>query len=311
MASNCQSQDSLDTLPDTSTEDIIVLKKRKVCLNHEIEHAWNAWRPSGQFDSVDWSKATEIENFAIQQAVTEGQIISRGSYSAKALLESINTQKQAQKIYCDRVSHLGEKQPARTLKAVFIRLFTTSRMGININWTGAGKRKRAEQSNWRAELIKAYNAKHPIEDQLWCPVAHIYESKDIVIAAHLFVCMHGQGTMDAIFGKGGDIFEPWNPRMASWSARNLNGILMRESWLLSLILEMAQRVQDQNPGLEVGSVGSSSWGPFKSPFQGPTQQTSGIQVQIPPTGPIPDPTSAFPTSSKRPQILPQMQGFQG
>ena len=51
------------------------------------------------------------------------------------------------------------------------------------------------QSNFHKTLFEAYNA-HPNEDWAWCPV----------LGGHIFPYMHGQATMNAIFGK---IFRQW------------------------------------------------------------------------------------------------------
>ncbi|KAJ5721579.1 uncharacterized protein N7483_009513 [Penicillium malachiteum] len=213
-------QDSLEKLPETNQDDLVVLKKRKISLDRDIDQARALWRPSGLFDSAYWEKAAEIENFAIQRACTERQI-SHESFSgkevdweateeAKGILESLNAHKQAERFCSGRAERLQEKNPERTLRASFMRLFTTSRMGININWTGSGERKRSDQIEWRNAMIKAYNAKHSIQTSFGVRL-----SRDVVVAAHLFGYMHGEATMNAIFGQDSHIFDPRNGLLVS------------------------------------------------------------------------------------------------
>ncbi len=83
-----------------------------------------------------------------------------------------------------------------------MQLFATSKMGLDVSSTGAGQRHSNKQSTFRAELIRFHDAEHPGgEDWLWCPILGTWFDADQVQATHLFPYMHGQITMDAIFGE--------------------------------------------------------------------------------------------------------------
>jgi len=223
MASQRATKESLN-LSDSEDEldQLTVLKKRQRNLEVELFLFQKDWKTAGQFDSSYWKKAAEIEKIGVKRSLTERNI-SQSSFSgkeidweateeAKKIMENINAHQQSLKICSNRAESLieKEKEKGRTLRASFMKLFTISKMGINISWTGAGKRKKIDQSSWRFVLIEVYKAKHPKENQLWCPIIQTYRSSRIVVAAHIFAYMHGQSTMDAIFGKGGDIFSAQN-----------------------------------------------------------------------------------------------------
>lgn len=93
-----------------------------------------------------------------------------------------------------------------------MKLFTTSSMGLAIKGTGAGQRDTNQQSSFRADMIQAYEAKHPTKEWVWCPILGDYTDDDDIQASHLFPYMNGQDTMDAIFGKTrpGELFSPRN-----------------------------------------------------------------------------------------------------
>ncbi|KAJ5618121.1 hypothetical protein N7537_003235 [Penicillium hordei] len=222
IADLCNPVESLRT---SESDTIKVLKKRKVNVERDILFARKEWKPSGLFDQNYWSQAAKIERLSVQREIIDRKI-SQGSFSgkeidweateeAKRILERINAHKQTERICKTRAAELREEGTQRTLRASFMRLFTTSKMGINISWTGAGKRKRDTQSDWKQDMVEAYNAKHPDQTWLWCPITHQWRPSEMVVAAHLFGYMHGQGTMDAIFGKGGDIFSSRNGLLVS------------------------------------------------------------------------------------------------
>jgi hypothetical protein len=80
-----------------------------------------------------------------------------------------------------------------------MKLFTTSKMGLAIKDTGAGKRNRKDQNNFRTEIINAYASRHEEQDWLWCPILGEWLHSKHTTAAHLFA--YSTYTMDAIFGK--------------------------------------------------------------------------------------------------------------
>ncbi|KAJ5335473.1 hypothetical protein N7452_007876 [Penicillium brevicompactum] len=66
-------------------------------------------------------------------------------------------------------------------------------------------------------MIREYGAQWPGYDHLWCPVLGDWRNNRSVVAAHLFGYMHGQATMDAIFGKRKhlQLFSPQNGILVS------------------------------------------------------------------------------------------------
>lgn len=99
-----------------------------------------------------------------------------------------------------------------------MKLFTTSKLGLGILHTGAGKRSPDEQTLFRTSMIREYGAQRPGYDHLWCPVLGDWRDNRSVVAAHLFGYMHGQATMDAIFGKRKqpELFSPRNGILVSF-----------------------------------------------------------------------------------------------
>lgn len=86
-----------------------------------------------------------------------------------------------------------------------MKLFTINQLGLNITSTVTGRRD-PSQSNFLLGVI-AYNAQRRIQDQLWCPDLAHWMDEDQVVAAYLFAYMHGQTTMDAMFGLQGIFHE--------------------------------------------------------------------------------------------------------
>ncbi|KAL2013900.1 hypothetical protein VTN00DRAFT_1425 [Thermoascus crustaceus] len=76
-----------------------------------------------------------------------------------------------------------------------MKLFTTGKMGLGIKNTGAGERDKKIQEDWA-----------------WCPILSEWFPESDTRAGHLFAYMHGQDTMDAIFGKTQppELFSPRN-----------------------------------------------------------------------------------------------------
>lgn len=116
--------------------------------------------------------------------------------------------KQANRLGMDAQSDYGTK------RRVFMKLFTTSHLGLNIKNTSIGKRDNGAQSKFRADLLDISKSRHPDKkgDLVWCPITASYREEPTMVAAHLFSFRHGQDTMDAIFGKNAtpELFSPYN-----------------------------------------------------------------------------------------------------
>ncbi|KAL2223429.1 hypothetical protein M432DRAFT_587350 [Thermoascus aurantiacus ATCC 26904] len=114
---------------------------------------------------------------------------------------------------CEQRSHqLNDTGKGRSLRASFMKLFTTSKMGLGIKSTGAGDRDDKMQNDFRREMIQVYGSLHKTEGWIWCPVLGDWCHKNDTRAAHQFAYRHGQDTMDAIFGKTKtpELFSPRN-----------------------------------------------------------------------------------------------------
>jgi HNH endonuclease len=118
---------------------------------------------------------------------------------AKSIFEQIHSH-EVQKMICTQRSEEPVERK-RSIRSTFMKLFTTSKMGLAIKDTGAGKRNRKDQINFRTEIINSYASRHEKQDWLWCPILGEWLHSKHTTAAHLFAYMHGQDTMDAIFGK--------------------------------------------------------------------------------------------------------------
>ncbi|KAJ5807395.1 hypothetical protein N7447_010851 [Penicillium robsamsonii] len=206
----------------TEPEAIRVLKKRKHELTTDLTRARGPWRAHGSFDLKFWSQAVQIEKINLERSDVDRKI-SLGSFKglkdewektdeAKSIFEKIRAQEQTRKICEDRVTQLKNLPPRRGLRASFMKLFTTSTMGMAIKGTGAGGRDTRQQANFRSTMIEVYGAKHPTKPWLWDPIIGDYLEKEVIQASHLFPDMNGQDTMDAIFGKKrpAELFSPRN-----------------------------------------------------------------------------------------------------
>jgi hypothetical protein len=204
------SQDAQSPSSFPEVEPPAVLENRKRTLNDSLKAARKRLKEHGSFDASFWTQAARVEEIEIAKSDTQRKISLqsfRGNETewektdeAKAIFERIKAQEQAKKI-CDlRIRDLNPTKPRRGLRPAFMKLFATSKAGLNIPTPGAGRRDPRLMSAFRSEMIEKYNAKHDSEDFLWCPVLAAWCSSDEVIAAHLFAYMHGQATMDAIFG---------------------------------------------------------------------------------------------------------------
>lgn len=218
MDSINKSMESLYTESDT----IRILKKRKHELTADLQTTRKPWKAYGSFDHKFWSQAVKIEKIGLERSEVDWKI-SLGSFDGveetwektdegKRILERIKAQQQTKKICEDRVFQLQNGPPRRSLRSSFMKLFTTSSMGLAIKGTGAGQRDTNQQSSFRADMIQAYEAKHPTKEWVWCPILGDYTDDDDIQASHLFPYMNGQDTMDAIFGKTrpGELFSPRN-----------------------------------------------------------------------------------------------------
>lgn len=66
--------------------------------------------------------------------------------------------------------------------------------GMAIKGTGNENRDTSQQDNFRADMIKAYNASHLTKPWIWCPALYDYTDEEDIQASQLFPYMNGQDT---------------------------------------------------------------------------------------------------------------------
>ena len=99
-----------------------------------------------------------------------------------------------------------------SLRRSFMRFFTTSKLGLGILGSSAGKRNSRLQSDFRKKVIAYYGSSNgQTIEELWCPIVGADLPSVFTCAAHIFGYMNGQETMTAIFGET-DEPELWSPR---------------------------------------------------------------------------------------------------
>ena len=146
---------------------------------------------------------------------------------AKDLWDQFKAKELEEKLLRKQHSRIlkGEREPGST-RRVFMKLFTTSKIGLKVMDTGAGRRDSTDQSVFRERMIELYGCRFPetdpnrIVNSLWCPVTCQYVKSGDARAAHLFAWEHGQDVMDSIFGRSDptELFEPVNGLILSQGA---------------------------------------------------------------------------------------------
>lgn len=214
-----------------SAESLKSLEDQQRRINNSIRVARKRVKGQGSFNTRFWVKSCELEALLLERAETERKISLRdfkGTASeweqtdqAQSIFQEIKAQETTVQLYqtqADELRSTKDDRGKRTLRDAFMKLFCTSKMGMNITNTGQGARDPSMQSTFRQELIKTGGAKHPQnDDALWCPVTGAWFDADDMQAAHLFPYMHGQEVMDTIFGKqkSPELFSPRNGLLVS------------------------------------------------------------------------------------------------
>ncbi|RAK95443.1 HNH endonuclease signature motif containing protein [Aspergillus ibericus CBS 121593] len=196
-------------------------------LNDSLRVAKKRLKAQGSFNPQFWSRAAEVEGILLERIKVERKISLRDfsgpeaewqkTEEAKMLFEQIRAHEVTTAACNKRIEQLEPRASwGRRLRASFMKLFTTSKMGLGIKNTGAGERDGRSQTQFRTDMIEVYGSRNPERDEyLWCPIMGKYFHKRLMTAAHLFAYMHGQDTMGAIFGvtKTPELFSPRNGLM--------------------------------------------------------------------------------------------------
>ncbi|KAI9765070.1 MAG: hypothetical protein M1839_005617 [Geoglossum umbratile] len=183
-------------------------------LNHMIAMSRKKLKPQASFSSEYWSQAADIARQMQQRNEVQQRISIRDlggnetewqkTPEAQELFDQLKAQQVDEKM-CERQAQ-RLKNPVDgsegSLRRSFIQLFTTSKLGLGITSTGAGKRDSRMQSTFRSTMIEAYNSRdpNPLHPWLWCPILSTWVNSVNATAAHLFAYMHGQDVMNSIFG---------------------------------------------------------------------------------------------------------------
>ncbi|KAL9099680.1 MAG: hypothetical protein Q9163_004854 [Psora crenata] len=225
-------------IPERSS---IKLEKERDEINKQLQNARIDLEPQASFSSDYWlqrsmiagqletrselNRKISLRDFQLETGGDEQAWIQTDK--ARELMEEAKSQALDQKLclrQAERLQSSAETEKG-TLRRVFMKFFVTSKLGLGITGTGAGKRDSRVQSNFRAALIEASNCVNPapLEDQIWCPITSRFWPPSATTAAHIFAFHHGQDTMDAIFGKmeEPELFSPSNGLMMSSDAENL------------------------------------------------------------------------------------------
>lgn len=206
------------------TESKRPLEEESREIEDSIRVAKKRAKPQGSFNTEFWTNATRVEELMIQRQEVNRKISLRdfpgseaqwqATEEAKRIFEQIQAHKVQHRICSQRLEKVTDNGTGkRSLRASFMKLFTTSKMGLGIKQTGAGERGRWIQMDFKTSCIDAYEAGKPREKTpLWCPVLGEWCDRGDVRAGHLFAYMHTQETMDAIFGrrKEPELFAPRN-----------------------------------------------------------------------------------------------------
>lgn len=211
-------------LDRTCSKRALNLEEERNEINTELSRERKRLKPRASFDAEFWAQAANVENITLRRSEVQRKISLRNfirdnessagweqTKEAQDLFEQIRAQNVTAKICHDQAKRLSGIREKRSLRASFMKLFTTSKMGLDVSITGSGPRDSNEQSRFRADIINAYDSSYPAsEPWLWCPILGTWIETGV--AAHLFAYMHGQDTMDAIFGKNKkpELFSPRN-----------------------------------------------------------------------------------------------------
>lgn len=202
----------MDDLPTTKRAREVSwdLQNQNRELQDQLQVAKKRAKAQGSFSSAYWDHSVQVSDILLKKLKVRREIsLSEfegpeadwaATEAAKKLAEQIKAEETVRKSSASHLEKIQKSTKSGILRRSWMKLFTTSSMGLKIS-TGAGKRNTSDQSNFKASMVKAYDAKHPTQNWIWCPIIGDWRDKESVVAGHLFAHMHGQDTMDAIFGK--------------------------------------------------------------------------------------------------------------
>ncbi|KAJ5443625.1 uncharacterized protein N7458_007497 [Penicillium daleae] len=236
---------SMESVQPPSLPEIVVLKKRKIAIEGQIKDETRGWRARASFDMVFWTQAVKIEELEIKHHELARKIsicksgVSETQWSdtpeAQRIFEQTNASNQRKRSYEKRIKELSNQRGS--IRASFMKLFTTSKLGLDIATTGSGKRSSEEQSKFRQALIDSYQVRQPGTGYLWCPIMRAYIDSDMVVAGHLFPWKHGQH-IEKVFDNGKMAIVPYISESTSFCLDNI------KSWITSKQREYQVKILD-------------------------------------------------------------------
>ncbi|KAL2809439.1 hypothetical protein BJX63DRAFT_445290 [Aspergillus granulosus] len=199
----------LDGLKKYLPDEIESLRRTLGELTIQMKNAEKKCKPYGSSNAEYWAAATEVAKISAQKISIRSDILFsefQGTREAwertdegRAILEKIIAQQKRVDSFAKQRDTL--LQPHRSLRASYIKHWTSSKGGLDITAAGtSGPRDSKIQSQFRAGLFRDYESLDR-DGNAWCPVLGMYVDSENVVASHFFPWRSGQDDMDAIFGK--------------------------------------------------------------------------------------------------------------
>ncbi|KAI9374622.1 hypothetical protein BJX61DRAFT_281253 [Aspergillus egyptiacus] len=197
-------------IPKRRPDDLKRLREELDAAEQERSRAQKRMKTRGGFNEEFWADAYDAEAAKLRKtrifsdiSVSEfdGEVAEwKRTDEARKLFELLRAQEHRVASFSRQRDNLSLCKPKRSLRAAFMKFFTTSPTGLDQGKNaGAGKRDPSKQSQFREQMLRDYESldKH----SAWCPILGAWVSKENVVAAHLFPYKAGQDAMDAIFGR--------------------------------------------------------------------------------------------------------------
>lgn len=212
-------------------KSILDLEIERSIEENKVKKLRQSLKPQASFSSAYWmqhaeiamqsKKALKLHKRISKRYHRENNIEGEFRQSEKAirLREQLRALEVDERLFKNQAELVSTGELDKAQRRAFMELFTTSKIGLGINDTGRGRRDTSDQSNFRAACIEAYNASDPDPKTklLWCPITKLWVPQDLTNAAHLFAYMHGQDTMNSVFGvmERPELFSPRNGMIVS------------------------------------------------------------------------------------------------
>lgn len=212
--------DSLFQSPEVSpkTDHLKALTERKHKAQVLLDENRKPWKVHQSFGYTFWVHAFIMEAIRLERTKLDREFAIcsfdgdetawEQTDKAKSSLEQIRAREQSLKIY--------EGCAQRRLDTSCMKVLTTSKIGSTMK-PSAGKQYQTQRSQFRTKLVKKYAAESLLGGRLWCPIVHDWRIPCEMNAFQLFPYIHGQATMNAIFGKkfSRDLFSARNALLIS------------------------------------------------------------------------------------------------